>query len=120
MAVERISDLEVRLTMPATEEDVVQLKIGDHVLVSGVIYTARDAAHSRMIAALNAGKKLPIDIEGQLIYYVGPTPARPGHASGSFGRRRRCASTRLRRRCWKPASKYAWARAIAVPRCRKR
>ncbi len=85
MSVERISDLEVRLTMPATEEDVVQLKIGDHVLISGVIYTARDAAHNRLIAALSAGEKLPIDIEGQLIYYVGPTPARPGKASGAFG-----------------------------------
>ena len=85
MSVERISDLEVRLTMPATEEDVLQLKIGDHVLVSGVIYTARDAAHHRLIAALNAGEKLPIDIEGQLIYYVGPTPARPGKVSGAFG-----------------------------------
>ncbi len=85
MSVERISDLEVRLTMPATEEDVVQLKIGDHVLVSGVIYTARDAAHTRLIAALDAGEKLPIDIKGQLIYYVGPTPARPGNVSGAFG-----------------------------------
>ncbi len=85
MSVERISDLEVRLTMQATEEDVLQLKIGDHVLVSGVIYTARDAAHNRLIAALNAGEKLPIDIEGQLIYYVGPTPARPGKVSGAFG-----------------------------------
>ena len=85
MPVERISDLEVRLTLPATEEDVVQLKIGDHVLITGVIYTARDAAHNRLIAALNAGEELPIDIKGQLIYYVGPTPARPGHASGAFG-----------------------------------
>lgn len=85
MAVERINDLEVRLTTPITAEDVVQLKIGDHVRISGVIYTARDAAHNRMIETLNAGGELPIDIKGQLIYYVGPTPARPGRASGAFG-----------------------------------
>ncbi len=85
MAEERINDLEVRLTTPITSEDVVQLKIGDHVRISGVIYTARDAAHNRMIETLNAGGQLPIDIKGQLIYYVGPTPARPGRASGAFG-----------------------------------
>ncbi|HLF80031.1 MAG TPA: Fe-S-containing hydro-lyase [Dehalococcoidia bacterium] len=85
MPVERINDLEVRVTMPLTEEDVVQLKIGDHVRVSGTIYTARDAAHNRMIETLNAGGKLPFDIKGQLIYYVGPTPARPGRAAGAFG-----------------------------------
>ena len=85
MAVERISDLEVRVTMPITEEDVRQLKIGDHVRIKGVIYTARDAAHNRMIQTLDAGGELPIDIKGQLIYYTGPTPARPGRASGAFG-----------------------------------
>ena len=56
MAVERVSELEVRLTTPVTDADVDQLKIGDHVLVSGVIYTARDAAHNRMIQALDAGQ----------------------------------------------------------------
>ncbi len=85
MAVERINDLEVRVTTPLTEEDVVQLKIGDHVRINGVIYTARDAAHNRMIQTLDAGGELPIDLKGQLIYYTGPTPARPGHASGAFG-----------------------------------
>jgi fumarate hydratase subunit beta len=85
MAVERINDLEVRVTTPITEEDVVQLKIGDHVRISGVIYTARDAAHNRMIETLNSGGRLPIDIRNQLIYYVGPTPARPGRVSGAFG-----------------------------------
>jgi fumarate hydratase subunit beta len=85
MPVERLNDLEVRLTTPLTDEDVAQLKIGDHVRVSGVIYTARDAAHNRMVASLNAGEQLPIDIKGQLIYYVGPTPSRPGRSSGSFG-----------------------------------
>jgi fumarate hydratase subunit beta len=85
MAVERINDLEVRVTTPLTEEDVLQLKIGDHVRVSGTIYTARDAAHNRMIETLDAGGQLPFDIKGQLIYYVGPTPARPGRAAGAFG-----------------------------------
>ena len=85
MAVERINDLEVRVTTPLTEEDVVQLRIGDHVRIQGVIYTARDAAHNRMIQTLEEGGELPIDIKGQLIYYVGPTPARPGRASGAFG-----------------------------------
>ena len=85
MSVERISDLEVRVTTPITEDDVRQLKIGDHVRISGTIYTARDAAHNRMIQTLNDGGELPIDIKGQLIYYVGPTPARPGRASGAFG-----------------------------------
>jgi fumarate hydratase subunit beta len=85
MPVERISDLEARLTTPITEDDVRQLKIGDHVLVSGVIYTARDAAHNRMVQTLKEGGQLPIDLKGQLIYYVGPTPARPGRASGAFG-----------------------------------
>jgi fumarate hydratase subunit beta len=85
MAVERISDLEVRLTTPVTDDDVGELKIGDHVLVCGVIYTARDAAHNRMVQTLDAGGTLPIDLRGQLIYYTGPTPARPGHASGAIG-----------------------------------
>ena len=85
MAVERLSDLEVRLTTPISDEDVSQLKIGDHVLVCGTIYTARDAAHNRMLQTLDAGRDLPIDIKGQLIYYTGPTPARPGHASGAIG-----------------------------------
>jgi len=85
MALERISDLEVRLRPPVTEEDVVQMKIGDHVLITGAIYTARDAAHKRMVETLDAGGKLPIDIRGQLIYYTGPTPARPGRVAGSIG-----------------------------------
>lgn len=85
MAVERLSDIEVRVRTPLTDEDVSQLKIGDHVLISGVIYTARDAAHARMVRALEAGEKLPIDLRGQLLYYVGPTPPRPGRVAGAFG-----------------------------------
>ncbi len=85
MSVERISEGEARLTPPLTDSDVEKLKIGDHVLITGVIYTARDAAHKRMVDTLEAGGELPIDVRGQLIYYTGPTPARPGRAAGSIG-----------------------------------
>ena len=85
MAVERLNDLEVRVTIPITDADVSQLKIGDHVRISGVIYTARDAAHGRMVQTLDAGEELPIDLKGQLLYYVGPTPPRPGRVAGAFG-----------------------------------
>ncbi len=85
MAVERVSDLEVRLSTPLADDDPLELKIGDHVRLSGVIYTARDAAHARLIGALDEGKPLPIDVKGQLIYYVGPTPSRPGRVAGAFG-----------------------------------
>jgi len=70
---------------PFTEEDVAQLRAGDHVKFYGTIYTARDAAHRRMIQALDAGESLPMDIKGQVIYYVGPSPARPGRVIGSAG-----------------------------------
>jgi fumarate hydratase subunit beta len=85
MAIERISDLEVRVMTPLTDEDVTQLKIGDHVRITGTIYTARDAAHNRMLQALDAGQSMPIDVRGQLIYYTGPTPARPGRVIGAMG-----------------------------------
>jgi fumarate hydratase subunit beta len=85
MAVERIGDLEVRVTTPLSDEDVAELKIGDHVRISGTIYTARDAAHNRLIQALDAGEEMPIDVRGQLIYYTGPTPARPGRVIGAMG-----------------------------------
>jgi fumarate hydratase subunit beta len=85
MGVQRVSDIEVKVTMPLTDDDVRQLKIGDHVSITGTIYTARDAAHNRMIQTLDAGGELPFDIKGQLIYYTGPTPARPGRAAGAIG-----------------------------------
>ncbi len=75
----------IHLKTPLTDETVRQLKVGDHVLLSGVVYTARDAAHQRMAAALAAGEPLPIPLEGQVIYYVGPAPARPGEVIGSAG-----------------------------------
>jgi len=76
---------EIRLTTPLTDEDVEKLKMGDTVLISGVIYTGRDAAHMRMVDALDKGKALPFDVKGQVIYFVGPAPAKPGWAIGSAG-----------------------------------
>ena len=76
---------QVRLTPPVTDEMVKTLVMGDQVLVSGVIYTARDAAHKRLMELLDAGKKLPVDFKGQILYYVGPSPARPGQVIGAAG-----------------------------------
>lgn len=73
------------LTTPLSVEDLRPLRAGDPVLLDGVLFTARDAAHARMAAALAAGQPLPFDPEGQVVYFVGPTPARPGHAIGSAG-----------------------------------
>jgi fumarate hydratase subunit beta len=75
----------IRITTPLSDEDVEGLKTGDQVLISGVIYTGRDAAHKRLAALIDRGEELPIDIRGQIIYYVGPTPARPGKPIGSAG-----------------------------------
>ncbi len=76
---------EFRATPPFSDEDVAQLHAGDKVRFYGTIYTARDAAHRRMINGLAEGTPLPMDIAGQVIYYVGPTPARPGRVIGSAG-----------------------------------
>jgi fumarate hydratase subunit beta len=84
MPVER-TDKETRITAPLTEDDIAQLRAGDHVRFYGTIYTARDAAHRRLLAAAEAGESLPVDIKGQIIYYVGPTPPRPGRVIGSAG-----------------------------------
>jgi fumarate hydratase subunit beta len=75
----------IRLTTPLSNEDVEKLKIGNRVLINGVIFTGRDAAHKRLSDLLKEGKELPFDIRGQIIYYVGPTPARPGQVFGSAG-----------------------------------
>lgn len=77
--------MEKRIETPITREAVRRLKSGDAVLLSGVIYTARDAAHKRLCELAAAGKPLPIDVENATIYFVGPTPAKPGHAIGSAG-----------------------------------
>jgi len=75
----------IRLRTPLRDEDIEGLKSGDRVLIDGVIYTGRDAAHKRLFDLLSAGKPLPFDLRGQIIYYVGPAPAKPGHAFGSAG-----------------------------------
>ena len=75
----------VELKTPCTNEDIEKLKCGDVVKMSGVLYTGRDQAHKRMVAALKEGGELPFDIEGQAIYYVGPTPNKPGEVIGSAG-----------------------------------
>jgi fumarate hydratase subunit beta len=68
-----------------TDEVAESLKAGDNVLISGTLYTARDAAHKRLVELIREGKDLPMDIKGQIIYYVGPAPAKPGQAIGSAG-----------------------------------
>ena len=75
----------IKVTTPLTREQARQLKSGDSVLLSGVIYTARDAAHKRLCELVAAGKELPLDVKDSIIYFVGPTPARPGQAIGSAG-----------------------------------
>ncbi len=75
----------IHITTPLTKETAASLKAGERVLISGEIYTARDAAHKRMIEALNRGENLPFDIQNQIIYYAGPTPAKPGEVIGSCG-----------------------------------
>ncbi len=72
-------------TLPLTEKAITELKAGDRILLSGVMYAARDAAHKRMIEALERGEPLPFDIKGQTLYYVGPSPAPPGRVIGSAG-----------------------------------
>ncbi|MBQ2614636.1 MAG: Fe-S-containing hydro-lyase [Clostridia bacterium] len=77
--------MKIALTTPLTKEKLAGLQAGDSVLISGEIYTARDAAHKRMIEALEKGEALPFDIRDQVIYYAGPTPAKPGQVIGSCG-----------------------------------
>ncbi len=76
---------EIHIHTPLKDDDLKKLKIGDKVLITGTIYTARDAAHKRLVDLIEAGKELPFDIKGQIIYFVGPAPARPGMAIGSAG-----------------------------------
>lgn len=73
------------LTPPLRTQDLENLKIGDTVYITGVIYTARDAAHKRLVDLVEKGEKLPVDLEGQIIYYAGPAPNKPGQPIGSIG-----------------------------------
>ncbi len=74
-----------KIRLPLHEKTISELRAGDMILLSGVMYTARDAAHQRMIEALERGETLPFDIKGQTLYYVGPSPAPPGRVIGSAG-----------------------------------
>ena len=74
-----------RLTLPLTDSDVAGLRAGDRILLSGPLLAARDAAHQRFAEALARGEALPVEVAGQVLYYVGPTPARPGEVIGSAG-----------------------------------
>ena len=73
------------VTTPLTDADVESLKAGDRVRISGVMYTARDAAHARLFPLIERGERLPIDVNGHIIYYTGPTPAQPGQVVGAIG-----------------------------------
>lgn len=75
----------IKLTTPLTQEKLRTLKAGDSCQITGVIYTARDAAHKRLCQLLEEGKELPLDVKDAIIYFVGPTPAKPGQAIGSAG-----------------------------------
>ena len=75
----------VNIKSPLDEETIKKLKAGDQVFISGVIYTARDAAHKRLVEALDKGEKLPFDLANQTVYYMGPSPAKPGQIIGSAG-----------------------------------
>lgn len=77
--------MDKRITTPLTLDKVKDLKAGDSVLISGVIYTARDAAHKRLVELLDREEELPINVKDAIIYYVGPTPAKPGQPIGSAG-----------------------------------
>jgi len=74
-----------KVTLPLTDETLKDLKAGDNILLTGVIYVGRDAAHKRMVVALDQGKPLPFDIRGQTIYFMGPSPAKPGQPIGAAG-----------------------------------
>ena len=74
-----------RIQLPITDEDIKSLKAGDSVLLTGTIITGRDAAHKRLFELIEKSEELPVDVRGELIYYVGPAPAKPGYAVGPAG-----------------------------------
>lgn len=76
---------QIKLTTPLTDEVVENLRIGQRVSLNGKIYTGRDAAHKKLVELIDQGKELPFDVKGQVIYYVGPSPAKPGKVIGSAG-----------------------------------
>jgi len=80
-----VSTMAKRIALPLTDDTLQGLRAGDDVLLSGTMYVGRDSAHKRIVEALDQGKPLPFDIRGQTIYYMGPSPAKPGQAIGSAG-----------------------------------
>jgi fumarate hydratase subunit beta len=80
-----MTETPLKVISPINDVDIAKLRAGTSILISGVIYVGRDAAHRRLIEALDKGEKLPFDIKGQTIYYMGPSPARPGQVIGSAG-----------------------------------
>jgi fumarate hydratase subunit beta len=85
MSVTTAADTIKEVTTPLSDADVESLKTGDRVRITGVVYTARDAAHGRLWPLIQDGQPLPIDVRGQIIYYTGPSPTRPGDVVGSIG-----------------------------------
>lgn len=75
----------IRIKTPLDEKTIEKLRAGDQVLITGTIYSARDAAHKRMVEALDRGEALPFDVTNQIVYYMGPSPAKPGQAIGAAG-----------------------------------
>ncbi len=75
----------IKLTPPLTDDAIMKLKAGDRVLITGIIYTARDMAHKYMVDGYQKGEQMPFDLRGQILYYTGPTPAAPGKVIGSAG-----------------------------------
>jgi fumarate hydratase subunit beta len=85
VSVSTAADFIKDIRTPLTDADIESLKSGDRVRITGVIYTARDAAHGRLMPLMDKGDALPIDVKGSIIYYTGPSPARPGDVVGSIG-----------------------------------
>jgi len=85
LARSKIMSEHIKIETPLTDEVIKKLKIGMEVFISGTIYTARDAAHQKLVDLISAGKPLPFDLKGSTIYYVGPSPAKPGQVIGAAG-----------------------------------
>jgi fumarate hydratase subunit beta len=77
--------MQKKITSPFNDKTIADLKAGDQVLISGIMYVGRDAAHKRLVETMNKGDKMPFDVEGQVIYYMGPSPTKPGNVIGSAG-----------------------------------
>ena len=77
--------MEKEISLPISDEEIKELRAGDMLYLTGTIYTARDAAHKRMYEAIQRGEEVPFDLSGAFVYYLGPTPARPGQVIGSAG-----------------------------------